>query len=140
MRPHRRNTLIGRPPNRRGYALVLVLLFNVMFLLLLGVAWRQIASALRIASVHSAQVQRDEGSLRALAEAMRLLETGLPPANPYVRGTTITLQSSGEERFYLVTFQRDETRLTEQVWLATVARTGERPTDLLPPYFPTANP
>jgi hypothetical protein len=59
---------------RRGYALVLVCFFVVLFLSLLGVAWRQTASALRIASLQAIQTQRDTGSVRALSLAMQMLE------------------------------------------------------------------
>ncbi len=72
---------------RRGYALVLVCLFVVLFLSLLSVAWRQMASALRIASLQTIQkqganisifqTQRDPGSVRALALAMQMLELRL---------------------------------------------------------------
>jgi hypothetical protein len=62
---------------RRGYALVLVCFFVVLFLSLLGVAWRQMASALRIASLQSIQTQRDTGSIRALALGMQMLELRL---------------------------------------------------------------
>jgi hypothetical protein len=71
------STVIRCLPKRRGYALVMVLLFNVLFLMLLGVAWRQMASVIRIATVREQQVRRDEGSLRVLAIAMQVLETRL---------------------------------------------------------------
>ena len=76
-------------PARRGYAMMLVLMFIVLFLALLGVVYREVAGALRIESLHSIEVQRDAGSVHALARALALLETGLPPANPYVCGVTI---------------------------------------------------
>jgi hypothetical protein len=142
MRSHRRNALIGSFKHRRGYALILVLLFNVMFLMLLGVAWRRMGSVLRIASVRTTQGQRDEGSLRVLADAVHLLETGLPPSPTYERGAIVTLTASGGERFFTVRFERDDTRLPEQHWSVTVTRTDTRPQsqDLLPLYFQTNNP
>ena len=81
---------------------MMVLIFLVLFLALLGVAWRRVASALRIASVRAVQTQRDEGSIPALALAMHLLETGLPPISPYVCG--VTLDTSGGPVRYTVTF------------------------------------
>jgi hypothetical protein len=96
----------GNLPGRRGYALLLVLVFIVLFLLLLGVAWRRVASALRIASVRTVEVQRDEGALHALARGMHLLETGLPPTNSYVCGTTINTSSG--PRSYTVAFTLEE--------------------------------
>ena len=134
--------MIGRLPNRRGYALVVVVLFNMLFLMLLGVAWRRMASVIRIATVRTEQTHCDEGSLRVLANAMRLLETGLPPTSPYERGATITLETSGEERFFSVKFERDDTLPPEdrKYWSVTVTRTNVRPLEMLPSYFPTANP
>ena len=76
-------------PVRRGYAMVIVLMFIVLFLAMLGVVCRELAGALRVESLHAIEVQRDEGSIQALARALALLETGLPPTNPYVCGATI---------------------------------------------------
>jgi len=95
-----------RQPNRRAYALVIVLLFNVLFLMLIGVTWRRMASVIRIATVRAEEIERDEGRLQVLAQAMRLLETGLPPAISYERGATITLGVSGDVRFFNVRFER----------------------------------
>ena len=102
MHPNRKDAVMRRPLRRRGYALMLVLFFIVLFMSLLSVAWRRMASALRIASVHATQIHRDEGSINAMARAMRLLETGLPPSTPYVCSATITT-SQGPRR-YTVTF------------------------------------
>jgi hypothetical protein len=118
---------------RRGYALVLVLIFIVLFLGLLGVGWRQLSSALRIASVRTVQTQRDEGSVGAMAAAMALLETGRPPADPCVFTKTVTL-TSGEQRFFRVTFEREtgsgaDTSPQER-WTVTVTRQSEQPTDV----------
>jgi hypothetical protein len=62
---------------RRGYALVLVFVFVVLFLGLLGIAWRHIASALRMERVIEIRRECDEGSVRVLALAMQVLETRL---------------------------------------------------------------
>jgi TRAP-type mannitol/chloroaromatic compound transport system permease large subunit len=102
MHPHRKTSLTRTASSRRGYALLTVLVFVVLFVSLLGVAWRNTASALRIASVRSLQIQRDEGSLHALARALHLLETGLPPSNPYVCG--VTIDTSRGSRSFTVTF------------------------------------
>ena len=81
-------------------------------------AWRGMASALRVASVRTLQSQRDEGSIQALAGAMHVLETGVPPASPYVCGVTINTASSGA-RSYTVTFtQEDATTWSVHVGLA----------------------
>jgi hypothetical protein len=134
-----------RLPSRRGYALLMVLMFNVLFLLLLGVAWRRIASVVRVATVRTQQAECDEGSLRVLANAMRLLETGLPPTttdepDSYEAGAILNVATAGEVRYFNVTFERDTSRApTEEVWSVTVTRTAVMPTVLLPAYFPTAS-
>ncbi len=79
--------------SRSGYAMMLVLVFIVLFLSLFGVAFRQTAAALRIETVRELQILRDEGSLHALARALALLETGHPPYDPYVCGVTIATPS-----------------------------------------------
>lgn len=93
MKPHK---------SRSGFALMLVLVFIVLFLAMLGVACRQTAAALRIESVRTLQTQRDEGSLHALAKGLALLETGLPPADPYICGVDIS--TSTGVRSFTVTF------------------------------------
>lgn len=121
-------TVIRRSQNRRGYALVVVLLFNVLFLMLLGVAYRQMASTIRIATVRTEQVQRDEGVVSALARAMRMLETGRPPigsASTYQCYTTI---GSG---FFLLTFTPG-TDPSVEAWSVTVAAQSQAPSGI--PY------
>ena len=88
--------------SRSGFAMMLVLVFIVLFLGLLGVALRQTAAALRIESVRIMQTERDEGSIHAVALGLTLLETGLPPADPYVCGVDITTSSG--VRSFTVTF------------------------------------
>jgi hypothetical protein len=93
---------------RDGYALALVLVFMVLLLSLSSLAYRQVAVALRVESVRSVQVVRDEGSLHALARALALLQTGLPPSNPYVCGVTIDT-SSGPRAFTITMSSEDDT-------------------------------
>ena len=73
------------PTARRGYSLMLAMVFNILMLALLGLAYRQLGSTLRIETARVQQIQRDEGPLRAAARALALLETGVPPSDPYVR-------------------------------------------------------
>jgi hypothetical protein len=108
-----------RRPNRRGYALMLVCLFVAVFLSLLGVAWRHSSSVVRVATVHVSQIQRDEGSLLVLAQALQLLETGRPPGVSYTCYKTVT--TSLGTYTYVVTFTADATRTN---WAITVAQGG----------------
>ena len=90
---------------RSGFAMMLVLVFIVLFLGFLGVALRQTAAALRIESVRIMQIQRDEGSVHAVARGLALLETGLPPTDPYVCGVDINISTG--IRSFTVTFSSE---------------------------------
>lgn len=78
----------ARPP-RDGYAMVLVMVFIALLLTFYGVAYRHVAAAVRAETIRVGQRQRDQGCIHAVARGLTLLETGLPPSNPYVCGTTI---------------------------------------------------
>ncbi|MCE5268200.1 MAG: hypothetical protein LLG00_09980 [Planctomycetaceae bacterium] len=67
--------MTGRRANRHGYALMLVMLFVVLFGAMLGVAWRRVASALRVEHALAVRTFADHGSVQALDLAMRVLET-----------------------------------------------------------------
>jgi len=66
-----------RTPNRRGYAIVMVCAFVVLFLGMIGVAWREVAALLRLEKALVIQQRCDEGSVRVLGLAMQVLETRL---------------------------------------------------------------
>jgi hypothetical protein len=110
----------NRPP-RRGYSLMLAMVFNVLMLALLSLAYRQLGSTLRIASAWTQQVQRDEGRLRAAARALALLETGVPPSDPYVRLVEVDT-SQGPSNFII-------TITTEGVGLYSVQAAAAGPND-----------
>jgi hypothetical protein len=65
------------PSKRCGYALLLVMLFVVLFGAMLGVAWRRVASAIRIEHVCDVRKRCDKGSIQVLSQAMQVLETRL---------------------------------------------------------------
>jgi len=73
-----------RQTNRRGFAMVIAAMFCVLFMTVLGVAWRQMASTIGTFSVRCDYIQQDQGAVMAMAEAMRALEVGPPPfsSNP----------------------------------------------------------
>lgn len=87
---------------RRGFAMMLVLVFIVLFMAMLGIACRQTASALRIETVRMAQIERDQGSVHAVARGLALLETGFPPTNPY--SCAVEISTSIGLRSFTVTF------------------------------------
>jgi hypothetical protein len=86
---------------RRAYALMLVLVFIVLFLAMLGVAWRQMASVLRIEAVRSNQMRRDQGSLLAAIEGIHYLEQNPSATLPHTLTPTI------DGRAYTVTIETD---------------------------------
>jgi hypothetical protein len=64
------------PPrsNRRGYALMLVIVFVALFLTMLGLAWRQTSSLLRVETIRAIQSRRDRGCLLAAVRGIHYLE------------------------------------------------------------------
>lgn len=82
--------------------MVMALLLIALLLSIYSVAYRQIGAALRIETARTLQRQRDEGSVQALARGLALLETGLPPQNPYACAVTIDTSTGG--RSFTVTF------------------------------------
>jgi hypothetical protein len=112
--------------------MVLVTIFMVLMLSLVGVAYRRIGAALRVESVRSQQLLRDQGSLQALAAALALLETGSPPSNPYVCGTTVMTVAG--LRSYTITMSSD----ADNQWTVESALTanGATPTPM-PQTFAT---
>ena len=87
---------------KRGYAMLMALVFIALLLSIYSVVYRQVAAALRIETARTLQRQRDEGSPQALARGLALLETGLPPEDPYV--CAVTIGTSTGERSFTVTF------------------------------------
>ncbi len=74
-------------PRRRGFAMVAVVVFVLIFLGLWTVAARQISSMLRVEQARARRIARDAAALpsrKALALALAALESGYPPSNPYV--------------------------------------------------------
>ena len=117
-------------PARRGYAMVLVLMFIVLFLALLGVVYRDLSGSLRIESLHALEQRRDEGTIAALARALALLESGLPPANPYA--CSVTIDTSAGPQAFTVAFASED-GVTWQVQSSpTVAGQTAPP---MPAYF-----
>ena len=122
-------------PPRHGYALMLVLMFIIVYLVILGIAYRGIASALRVATAHAQRIDRDEGSIPALACGLELLESGQPPSDPYVCGVLVTT-SHGPQSFTLTFNQVDNA-----TWNVTAGPTvaGSNP-PVVPSTFAPAAP
>ena len=94
-----------KPSARRGYALVLVIVFLVIFLAMLGTAWRHVASVLRVETVRAVQTRRDQGCLLAAVKGMHILETTATPTSP----TTVSglIVDGFTDYTFTVTFVQD---------------------------------
>ena len=95
--------------------MLLVLVFIALSFSFFAVAHHQMDAALRLETVRVHQDSRDEGSVQAVARGLTLLETGLPPTNPYVCG--VTIGTPPNERQYTVTFSS----AGENVWSVQAA-------------------
>jgi hypothetical protein len=109
---------------RRGYALVIVLVFLTLFMGLWSIAARQIGIMLRIEQARGHQAGSDATALpamQALAQGLAALEVGYPPSNPYVADVPNT--------GYTLTYTRDLTITTN--WSIQVAPSD--PNNPIPP-------
>ncbi len=115
--------------------MVIVVMFIVLFTALLGVVFRELAGALRVETLHTLEVQRDTGSVVALAQALALLQTGVPPASPYVCYTTVGTPPSSQN-FIVTLSSEDGTTWTVQV-SPPIPAGGELPSLQMPATFST---
>jgi Tfp pilus assembly protein PilV len=94
-------------PRRRGYAMVAVVVFVMLFLGLWGLAARQIGSLLRIEQARANRVQADSKGLprmRVLAKALAALEVAFP-AKQYYQCKVQDAASDGTGSWFVVNFQ-----------------------------------
>jgi hypothetical protein len=121
--------MTNRPRPRHGYAMVLVVLFLVIFLGLWGQAARQIGTMVRIEEARARRVRRDADRLpavTALAQALADLELGFPPSSPY---TCAVATPDGSA--FAATFERDPEHPDE--WIVSVVPASD---SSLPPLDP----
>jgi hypothetical protein len=86
---------------RRGYALMSTLVFTTALTGVVGLSYQGLATNLRVQHVQQLRRVRDEGSMRATAQVMALLETGIPSTTSLVR--TLEVSTSSGLRTYRVT-------------------------------------
>jgi hypothetical protein len=79
-----------------------VLVFLAVGLTLVSINQRYIKALLRLEHARSQAEAFDQGPREVMAMSLELLETGLPPANPYTCGAT--LETSDGRRTFLVVF------------------------------------
>jgi len=132
------------PSHRRGYALLLVMVFVVLFTAVLGVAWRRVISALRIEHVSEVRKQCDQGSIQVLAKAMQVLETRLcrnTPTATKLNGSDSSTITYGYNlpnttRWYTIKFTRESTDTDGTNWAVSVTTANSDPGYLYLPSNP----
>ena len=111
----RRRRMVWR---RGGYALPAVLLFVLLAFGAWAVLFRSCASVIRVEQARTLRDTRSTWSAPAAATGLRLLQTGTPPADPYVCKLAITQDS--QTRYFLLTF----TKIGESRWALAAAPTA----------------
>ena len=119
-----------RPHSPCGHILLSTMAFLVLAMILWLAAFGQMAGYGRIEKVSHIRQDRATQSMRALAWGLALLESGLPPTNPYSCRVT---PDSGTGRQFVITFQR--TSWVERKY--TVSVRPATPSDTLLPPAPT---
>lgn len=99
-----RQTHQNRSTRRRGYAMLSVLVFLTVAMIFVGVNQRRISAMLRVERAQMDATDYNEGAVTAAGNALTLLETGLPPSDPYECG--VTLSTSAGNRSFSVRFER----------------------------------
>ncbi|MBN1590908.1 MAG: hypothetical protein JW888_15450 [Pirellulales bacterium] len=116
---------------RRGYAMLLVVVFIALVNLFLVLSYKQLATAIRIETLRRTTEQHDQ-TIEALAAGVALLETGTPtespstyafPAAPAVSTTDITFE-----------YQEDHAEGGE-IWLVTATPSAVPAANDLPETF-----
>lgn len=132
--------MIRRRPDRRGYALMLVMVFVVLFSAVIGLAWRRVNSALRVEHAREVRSQCDKGSVQAMASAVQVLETRLKMgADSIARldgsdAATISYKKIVDSQWYSVVYTRENTAGTD--WAISVTVVAVEPSHALLPSSP----
>ena len=88
----------------RGYALPAVLLFLLFAFSAWAVFFRSSGSSLRVEQARVLRASRDTFSAPAMADGLRLLETGSPPSDPYA--CKVTLTQDGVTKYFLLNYEK----------------------------------
>ena len=88
--------------HQRGYALPAVLMFLMLAFGVFAVIFRSSASSIRIEQARVLRQSRIEWTAPAIAQGLRLLETGAPPLENYQ--CIVTLTQGAQTKYFLLTF------------------------------------
>src|SRR5690349_14460886 len=89
---------------RAGYALPAVLLFVVFAFGAWAVLFHSCGSVLRVEEARTLRQTRSQWSAPAMAQALRLLQTGDPPADPYA--CKLALTQDGQTRYFRLNYEK----------------------------------
>jgi hypothetical protein len=136
--------MIRRTPTipRRGVAMTVVLIFLILLCALWCMVFSTTSSVLQIESNRISQQVRDQGSMNALAQAIRLLEYSKPSGvnrTQFTYGVTIPNASgAGPSSYYSVVYQAAPTAQDPLRWQVQVSPAASSVSPQLP--LPGANP
>ena len=94
----------NRRHHRRGYVLPAVLLFLMISFGIWAVFFRSTASVVRIEQARVLRETRTVWDAPAVATGLRLLQTGLPPHDPY--SCRVTLTNDSQTKYILLKFEK----------------------------------
>src|SRR6185369_16427313 len=89
---------------RKGYALPAVLLFILFAFGAWAVLHRSCGSVLRVEQARTLRETRSTWSAPAMAQALRLLQTGDPPAEDYA--CKLALTEDGQTRYFRLAYEK----------------------------------
>jgi hypothetical protein len=90
--------------HRRGYVLPAALLFVLVAFGAWAVLFRSCATVIRVEQARSLRDTRSVWTAPAMADALRLLQTGDPPSDPYA--CKLALTQNGEMRYFHLNFEK----------------------------------
>jgi hypothetical protein len=111
--------MLARKTRRGGYAMMIVVLFLVLFMALLGMTFRDVATVLRVEAARSLQILRDEGSLAAAAQGVAMLQNGPPPSDPFT--VTVGVTTSAGMQAYQISISSNPSAANQWVVQAVPA-------------------
>ena len=119
-----------RPRSPSGHVLLGTMVFLVLAMILWLAVFGQMAGYGRLEKASRIRQDRATQSMRALAWGLALLESGLPPTDPY---SCLVTPDSGTGRQFVIAFQR--TSWVQYQYTASVR--PATPSDTLLPLAPT---
>jgi Tfp pilus assembly protein PilV len=107
------------PRSRRGYTLMLVVVFLLVVMSMLGMAFRQMASTLRLEEARTRQIDLEQGSVKLAALGLGMLENVM--ASPSFEMQQ-TYDTSAGPKTYTLTMQRQsvDSGTGKEIWSVTV--------------------